>query len=160
MYEGSATPPLLDRDEPLAAAGALIARTEEGGGGCVIVAGEAGIGKTAFVTHVLRSHADRCTTLMAACEALHTPRPLGPFVDLADAFGPDLADDLYGSGVSRSLHPALLNHLRDAAKPTLLVIEDLQWADGATLDLFRYLARRIADVPAVLIGTYRPEDLL
>ena len=77
---------LLERESQLARLGALLTATEHGqGGACVLVSGEAGIGKTSLVRHFTDLHRGRCELLWGACEALFTPRPLGPFLDVAPA---------------------------------------------------------------------------
>ena len=54
---------------------------------------------------------------------------------------------------------ALPAELDWAGHPTVLVVEDVHWADEATLDVLGYLARRIAELPAVLVLTYRDDEL-
>ena len=46
-----------------------------------------------------------------------------------------------------------------AARPLLLVLEDLHWADSASLDLLRFVARGIDEVPLLLVATYRAEEI-
>jgi DNA-binding CsgD family transcriptional regulator/tetratricopeptide (TPR) repeat protein len=123
----------------------------------VLVAGEAGIGKTSLV-QAFCSGLRGARVLAGACEALNTARPLGPFVDIAAETGGEparLIED--GAGPSAVL-PALLDELRRRA-PSVVVLEDLHWADEATLDLVRLLARRIGSVPALVVLTYRDDEL-
>ena len=152
---------LLERDTPLRQLGEVFDRVRVGlGGGCVLVHGEAGIGKTALVQAFLRVRgAAACEPLITGCEALHTPRPLGPLVDLADRFPPSLSRALHQGSTWNGLFPALLGHFRQTQTPTLLVIEDLHWADDATLDFVRYAGRRLHDVPLLLLLTYRSDEL-
>jgi DNA-binding CsgD family transcriptional regulator len=119
---------------------------ERSRGRFVLVAGEAGIGKTALVRAFCE---DRPRVLWGACDALYTPRPLGPIVDI----GEDLAPD--GAAPSE-VATALATELR---RPAILVLEDLHWADEATLDVVRLLARRIEALPALVIVTYRDDEL-
>jgi DNA-binding CsgD family transcriptional regulator len=133
---------LLERDDVLAELSSLDR-------GCVVaVIGEAGIGKTS----VLHEFASRCTdrVLIAGCEALFTPRPLGPLYDIAA----DL--DLDVEVPREKLFPAALAAI--AQVPTLLIIEDVHWADRATLDLLKYIARRIARTPVLLAISYRDDE--
>jgi DNA-binding CsgD family transcriptional regulator len=120
----------------------------------VLIAGEAGIGKTALVRAFC---ADR-RALATACDALYTPRPLGPFVDLAEEVAGEFADVLEADPAHGELVAALGGELRRRA-PAILVLEDLHWADEATLDVLRLLARRIESLPALLVGTYRDDEL-
>ncbi len=115
----------------------------------VLVAGEAGIGKTARVRAFCE---DRPRGLWGACDALHTPRPLGPFVDL----GGELAELVAHGATPGDLAAALAAELRG---PAIVVLEDLHWADEATLDVVGLLARRIESLPALVIATYRDDEL-
>jgi DNA-binding CsgD family transcriptional regulator len=120
-------------------------------GALVLVAGEAGIGKTALV-RAFCAGVDGARVLTGACDALHTPRPLGPFIDMDGALA-EVADR--GAG---AVFAAFADDLRRRS-PTIVVLEDLHWADEATLDLIRLLARRIETVPALVLATYRDDEL-
>src|SRR5215470_16831567 len=111
----------------------------ERAGATIVVRGEAGVGKTALVEHFARLHAHRLRYLYGGCEALFAPRPLGPLVDLAEALPLSLADAIRSARPTHELFPAFLSYLRDAQRVTLLVLEDVQWADEATLDLIKYI---------------------
>ena len=88
--------------------------------------------------------ASSATLFVGSCESLTTPTPLGPFVDVAAQVGGELAE-LVGSGAdTRSVALAVLEELR---RPAVLVLEDLHWADEASLDVLRVLGRRIDGVP-------------
>ena len=111
-------------------------------GRLILVGGEAGVGKTALV----RAFADGRRVLWGACDPLHTPRPLGPLLDIGlDESSP------------AALAAALLDRLH-AAPGTVLVLEDVHWADEGTLDVLRLLGRRIADVPALAVVTFRDDE--
>ena len=123
--------------------------------GVIAVAGEAGIGKTSLVARVAEEVHMR--VLWSGCEALFTPRPLGPLFDIAHDLGPSV-DALLGGDANRErLFPAVL--AAAGAEPTLLVVEDVHWADRATLDLLKYIVRRIARVPLLLVLTYRDDEV-
>ena len=95
--------------------------------------------------------------LVGACDALSTPRTLGPFRDLTAAVGPRLARALQ-VGERDVVMDALLDELQ-RPPPTTLVVEDVHWADEATVDTLRFLVRRIAQLPVVLLLTYRDDEL-
>ena len=152
---------LLEREAPLAQLNQAMARVRRGAHGeCVLVHGEAGIGKTSLVQLFVQSLDPATTsTLIAGCEALYTPRPLGPLVDLADRFPPSVSVALHSGRTWNGLFPALLAALRDAPAPTLLAIEDMHWADAATLDFVRYIGRRLNDAATLLLLSYRSDEL-
>jgi DNA-binding CsgD family transcriptional regulator len=131
---------LLEREDLLAELeGARLA-----GGRLVFVGGEAGVGKTALV----RAFSVRSERVLAgSCENLTTPTPLGPLLDIAD---------VAAAGEPRLVANALLEELRPG---TLLVLEDVHWADQATLDVLRVLGRRIDRTEAITLATYREDEV-
>lgn len=150
---------LLEREPALQAMRLAMSQAMGGQGRCVVVSGEAGIGKTSLIA-ALREHAGQpLRWLQAGCDALHTPRPLGPLVDLATHFPAHLADALHAGLTYNGLFPALLQWLQKSSPLTVLVIEDLHWADEATLDGIRYLGRRQENAGFLLIVSLRREQL-
>jgi len=142
---------LLERERPLADLVSTVERMTVDGGRVVAVVGEAGIGKTSLLDSVARQVCERVRVLWAGCEALFTPRPLGPLHDIAPELGVD------ASAPRERLFPEVLAAAR--REPTLLVVEDVHWADHATLDLLKYLARRIGRAPLVLAFSYRDDEI-
>src|SRR6185436_2546263 len=92
---------------------------------------------------------DAMTTLWGACDALFTPRPLGPLHDIALQLPEDLAARLESEAPRATLFSALLRYLQST--PAIIVVEDMHWADEATLDLVKFLARRIQRLPVLLV---------
>jgi len=149
--------PLLERDEQLRAVGGYLDEAAAGHGRLVFVSGEAGIGKSTFVRRVVADAGDRARPGIGGCDGSATPAPLGPLVDLL----PSLPGDIWPPEASRhEVFGRLVAALREppGREPYLLVIEDAHWADEATLDLVRHLARRIHGCRALVLVTYRPED--
>jgi len=95
---------------------------------------------------------------MGYCDDLATPRTLGPFRDLVGSVGAEFGRAVADGGDRDRVLTALRAELDWAEHPTVLVIEDIHWADDATLDALRYLIRRIAGLPAVLVLTYRDDE--
>jgi DNA-binding CsgD family transcriptional regulator/tetratricopeptide (TPR) repeat protein len=147
---------LLERDEQLRVVRGYLAEAAEGHGRLVYVAGEAGIGKTRFLEQLMAEASARIA--VGWCDGAATPAPLGPLSDML----PSLPPGLWADGASRQeVFAHLLTALRegyDDAEPYLLVVEDAHWADEATLDLLRHLARRIHGCRALVLVSYRPED--
>lgn len=144
---------LLERERDLATLDSLLGDGTDAGGRVVLIRGEAGIGKSALVGEFLSRQRSRAHILVGACDDLFTPQPLGPIWDLART-EPTIARALE-SGDRRVTMETLLDLLSRRLRPTILVIEDTQWADEATLDLIKFLGRRIARTSGVLILTFR-----
>jgi DNA-binding CsgD family transcriptional regulator len=156
LVASGASTELLERDGELSALGACLEAVRGGSQGrVVLVSGEAGAGKTALV----RRFADESTAriLWGGCDPLFTPRPLGPLLSIADDVGGEL-ERVVTSGVPHEVVAALAGELR-ARTPTVFVLEDVHWADEATLDVLRLLARRVDTVPALVVATYRDDEL-
>src|SRR3954464_353986 len=144
---------LLERDAPLGALLTALDEAEGARGSIALVSGEAGIGKTALVREFATRAEARARLLQAACDDLVTPRTLGPLHDaVAGTKGP-LATALAGEG---PVFPALLEELETSA-PAVLIVEDVHWADDATLDVLGYVGRRVEAKPALLVLTVRDE---
>ncbi len=107
------------------------------------------VGKTSLLDETARR--PRIRTIATGCEALFTPRPLGPLYDIAGDLRVDLEDR------RERLFPAVLAEV--ARTPTLLIVEDVHWADRATLDLLKYVGRRIARTPVLLAISYRDDEV-
>lgn len=149
---------LLERETQLQELHAAYERARSGKGSTVLVSGEAGIGKTSLVQQFARELDSDARILWGACEALFTPRPLGPFYDVAHAIGGTLSSRVEGDSKPVDLFHSLLEAIRAHDRPSVLVLEDMHWADHATLDFVRFLARRIERVRALLVLTFRDDE--
>jgi DNA-binding CsgD family transcriptional regulator len=146
---------LLERDGALAVLTKARASAARGEGRVVFVTGEPGIGKTALVTRFVRDLGPESRVLLGTCDDLLTPRPLGPFRDLAGSVSAPLGEALSGSAALHEIQAHLISDLELAGPPTVLVLEDVHWADDATLDLVTVLGRRIGSLPCLLVLTFR-----
>ncbi len=149
---------LLERGTELEALEAFLAQAASGDGHVVLLGGEAGVGKTAIVTQLRERSRATARVLLGACDPLSTPRPLGPLLDIAQDAGGTLARVVGADAPRHLLFSAALDTLT-APRPTLLVIEDAHWADEATLDLVRFLGRRIGGTHTLLLVTYRDDEV-
>ena len=148
---------LLERSTQLTALDELLSRTTRSGGGrLVLIGGEAGVGKTAL----LRAFCDGRPgpIVWGACDALFTPRPLGPLFEVAETTGGPLEKLVAAAGRPHEVASALLGEL-GSRRGTVLVLEDLHWADEATLDVLRLVARRVEAVPALVLASFRDDEL-
>jgi DNA-binding CsgD family transcriptional regulator/tetratricopeptide (TPR) repeat protein len=149
---------LLERDSQLATLGELQGVVASGSGRAVFVAGEAGAGKSALVQRFCDSAADTARVMVGYCDALASPRPLGPLVDIAPSLGAEVTE-LLKSRRRHELFDATLGALGGHHQPSIVVFEDLQWADQSTMDLLRFLGRRLSTTGALLVGTYRDDEV-
>jgi DNA-binding CsgD family transcriptional regulator/tetratricopeptide (TPR) repeat protein len=150
---------LLERSAQLEALGAMFADASEGRRGrLALISGEAGVGKTVLVRAFCDDRAHLARVLWGACDALFTPRPLGPFVDVAAQTGGELGEVVRGDAKPYDVAGALIREL-ESRSPTVLVLDDLHWADEATLDVLALVGRRIGGIPALVVGAYRDDEL-
>ncbi len=146
---------LLERDGALAALAAANTAAARGEGRIVCVSGEPGIGKTSLVKRFVEELGGGTRVLVGTCDDLSIPRPLGPFRDLAGSISEELESALVAGAAPDAIQDLLLAELESPPRPTVLVLEDVHWADHATLDALTLLGRRIGTLPAQLVATYR-----
>jgi DNA-binding CsgD family transcriptional regulator/tetratricopeptide (TPR) repeat protein len=150
---------LLEREHFLGELQAILDDVTAGNGRFVLVSGEAGIGKTSLVERFSEAHRARARVLWGACDALFTPRPLGPLYDIAHQTQGTLLALLEEEAPRASIFSAVLDELEHARPPTIVVTEDVHWADEATLDLLKFLGRRINRINSMLVVTYRDDEV-
>ncbi len=152
-------PRLLERERSLASLEAMLAEVRASSEGrLVFLGGEAGVGKTALLRRFTNAQDAPVRILWGACEPLSTPRPLGPLLDVAQQTGGELQRLARGTGRPHEVSAALLEELR-RRPPTVLVLEDVHWADEATLDVLILLATRVRAAPALVLASYRDDEL-
>jgi DNA-binding CsgD family transcriptional regulator len=146
---------LLEREEPRSRLEAALTAARNGAGRVVSIEGEAGIGKTSLALQFVAAHRTDAQVFVGGCEQLSTPEPLGPLRDLEreskGRFSVSATSQL-------ATFNELLRLLTSARDPGLLLIEDIHWADDPTLDLFRYLGRRIRSARTLVIATFRNDE--
>jgi DNA-binding CsgD family transcriptional regulator/tetratricopeptide (TPR) repeat protein len=148
---------LLERERCLADLAEWLGAAAERSGCIALVGGEAGIGKTALLQEFSKQQRE-AHVLWGACDALFTPRPLAPLHDIARQTQGALLAAL-NSGANRDvIFSAALDELERGTE-ALVVFEDMHWADEATLDLLKFLGRRIHRTHAMLAVTYRDDEV-
>ncbi len=150
---------LLERNTELDRLAGALSEAAAGRGRIALVAGEAGIGKTSFIDRLLKTHGKSFRVLAGNCDSLFTPSPLGPLYDIARNIGGRLLAQLENEAPRAQLFSTMLDLLSDPARPAILLIEDIHWADEATIDLLRFLGRRIGQAHAMMVLTYRNDEI-
>src|SRR4051794_19434668 len=131
---------------------------ERSRGRLVLVSGEAGVGKTWLLQRFCEQELGAPLRILSgACDPLFTPTPLGPFLEIAEAVGGEFEELVGSSARPYEVVAALTREL--VGRPTVIVLEDLHWADGATLDALRLLGRRVESVATLVLASYRDDGL-
>ena len=148
---------LADRDHQL---DEIVARADDaraGRGGMVFVSGESGAGKTSFVEAFVDRWVKDERVLWGACDPLPTPRPLGPVHDFSHRLAPATQTVLAESEAPYDIFAAVYDDLRTA--PSVLVVDDLQWSDQGTIDLLRFVLRRVSQTRSLAVGIVRDDEV-
>ncbi len=144
---------LLERDWELSEIERVIAVARDGRGGVVVLSGEAGIGKSSLIEDALAESSD-IRVLAGRCDDLFAARPFGPVRDLVAGAASSLADACRSGDVA-SVAEAMLRELARSGPLPVLVFDDMQWVDTATLDVVRIVGRRIRRLRAVMLIAHR-----
>jgi len=158
-HASGASSELLERAGELSTLGESLGAVHGSSRGhVVLVRGEAGVGKTALLRRFCEERRESARILWGSCDPLFTPRPLGPLLAVAEGAGGELEKVVASGVMPHEVVAALVRELR-ARAPTVFVLEDVHWADEATLDVLRLLARRVETVPALIVASYRDDGL-
>jgi DNA-binding CsgD family transcriptional regulator/tetratricopeptide (TPR) repeat protein len=149
---------LLERTAFLEALAEYAAEARRGDGRLVLVSGESGMGKTVLL-EAFQQRLPGARWLWGGCDGLLAPRPLGPLFDIGTQLGGGFAGLCDGGAPRDRLFTGFLAELGPPAAFTVTVIEDVHWADEATIDLLSFLGRRLGRMPALLVATYRDDEV-
>ena len=146
---------IKDREQALATIQNAVTQLAASGGRAIFIQGEAGIGKTTLISNAMQGMPSTHRQASAMCDPLNTPRPLGPVRDLTQILyqRPTTAQD------EHQIFDSFLRQLQSSSEPTILVIEDLHWADQSTLDWLKFMGRRMSQLPVLLIGSFRSDEV-
>ena len=149
---------LIERDAALLTFDGRLAATRLGSGHVLLVSGEAGIGKTTLLKAFARQLGD-AALWWGACDGLETPHPLAPLHDIARSTEAGLRPLLQPGLARADLFEGVLAALQRSRRPVVAIFEDVHWADDATLDLLKFLGRRIDRVPCLLVLSWRDDEV-
>jgi ATP/maltotriose-dependent transcriptional regulator MalT len=150
---------LLERQSQLES---LLRHLREAGtstGRLIFVCGEAGIGKSTLVEQFIKQTPRTTRFLWGHCDALETSRVLGPINEVIAGMSIAAGTGAAARSPREQLFPEVLARLSPPNPLTIVILEDLHWADELTLDFVRYVGRRIQHTRCVLIVTYRDDEL-
>ncbi len=155
---------LLERKKYLQELRGQVENIQNGNGGIVLITGEAGIGKTslleAFQDEIRTELGSETVVAHGGSDPLFTPRALGPLHDMASSFNPEIKELIKNNKDSNKLFDTLLDFLKETKKKYILVFEDIHWADHATLDLLKFIGRRISFLNCLLILSFRSDEVV
>jgi DNA-binding CsgD family transcriptional regulator/tetratricopeptide (TPR) repeat protein len=149
---------LLERAAFLQTLAEYAAEARRGDGRLVLVSGESGMGKTVLL-EAFQQRLPGARWLWGGCDGLLTPRPLGPLFDISAQLDGGFADLCHSGAPRDRMFTGFLAELGPPAPFTVAVIEDVHWADEATIDLLSFLGRRLGRAPALLLATYRDDEV-
>ncbi|HET8561126.1 MAG TPA: AAA family ATPase [Marmoricola sp.] len=148
---------LLERGRFLDALGGYADEACTGTGRFVLVTGEAGIGKTSLLEAFRDSRPD-LRWLTGGCDGTATPQPLGPLHEIAHQLGDPFLAECRATTDRHHLFTSFLDQLDEADAVSAVVVEDVHWADQATLDWLVHLGRRVSRRPSLVVVSYRDDD--
>lgn len=151
---------LLERQAPLEQLGSARELAISDGGQTVLVSGEAGIGKTRLIETFADALPAETPVHWGGCEALFAARPLGPLFDIAEQLGGELAKLLLSGADNHRIYSEFLALM---VKPefagAVFVMEDVHWADDATMDFLKFVGRRISKSRCLLVASFRDDEI-
>lgn len=150
---------LIEREGYLDLLRKQLKKTVSGEGHTIFLSGEAGIGKTSLVKTFIQECEEHYDVFLGSCDSLFTPRPLAPLHDIALHAGKGLPEMLKTETNKATLFTAFLHYFHAATSPTVIIFEDIHWADEATLDFIKFFTRRIARVRCLFILTIRDTEV-
>ena len=149
---------MVGRHSELAALNAALAATERGSGRVVVIEGEAGIGKTRLVETWSAGAIERGARILAGgCPPLVEDLPYAPVVEILRRLVEP--DSIVPTDDRGKFFGQVADVISDTTRPTVLVIEDLHWADRSTCALVAYLLSALRDDPVLLLLTVRSDDI-
>src|SRR5262249_30846731 len=150
---------LIERETQLTELRCLLEQARSGRGSLLFLAGEAGVGETSLVQAFLADAGPHVRAMIGACDPTSNPSPLWPIRDISSAIDWEPGRALASGAPRDEIFAGILDELRDSSAVSILVFEDVHWADDATNDFLRFIGRRIFQTHAMVLASYRNDDL-
>src|SRR6186713_2560677 len=150
---------LIERAGLLAALQSEFFKVADGEGHCIFVSGEAGIGKTSLLKALRNELKNRCDIYQGTCDALFSPRPLAPLYDILLQVWNNLPEYSNDMRERTKLFTEFFFEIKNKGKTSVIVFEDIHWADEATLDFIKFFARRITQLKCLFLLSYRDDEI-
>jgi ATP/maltotriose-dependent transcriptional regulator MalT len=150
---------LIERGGFLATLNAHFENSGTTEGHCVLITGEAGIGKTSLVREFCNEHKAYFNIYQGSCDALFTPRPLAPLYDIMWQVNSTLWPDTHSTNDRSKLFAEFFREIKNTTEKRIIIFEDIHWADEATLDFIKFFARRINQLKCLFILTFRDNEI-
>jgi len=150
---------LIERHEFLSLLNTKLESISAGEGHCIFISGEAGIGKTSLIGVFCREQKGNCNIYRGTCDALFTPRPLAPLYDIMWQVQNGFSSNTHNLEERSELFSGFFRELSNKKEKSLIIFEDIHWADEATLDFIKFFARRITQLPCLFILSYRDNEV-
>lgn len=150
---------LIERAGFLATLQSRLGDIADGEGHCILISGESGIGKTSLIRAFCREKGKAASFYQGSCDALFTPRPLAPLYDIIWQMHGDDWENAGGREDRAALFSRFFHEISGRSAPSVIIFEDIHWADEATLDFIKFLARRITRLHCLFVLTYRDDEI-
>ena len=150
---------LIERSDFLDILQSHFGNIDEKGGHCIFISGEAGMGKTSLIKAFCKKIKGNANICLGTCDSLFTPRPLAPLYDILLQFKNMVQESNRENSDHTSFFARIFQKLKNEKGISLVVFEDIHWADEATLDFIKFLARRISQLQCLFVLTYRDNEI-
>ncbi|HEY9289565.1 MAG TPA: AAA family ATPase [Candidatus Dormibacteraeota bacterium] len=151
---------IWEREATLETIGRLLADARQGQGKSLFIVGEAGLGKTTMVEHALAAASTQFQIGVGRGDAAESTLPFGILDQALRRLGlrasPESKTRRSTVQARAARQYATLQFLESVKQPTLLLLDDLHWADDDSLAMLSFLCRRIGSLPVAVMGTMRP----